>query len=91
MQSSTSTSNTTHHPLLLLDDLLTSITTTSSNCKHTQNTNDIDGTKDTNNNNIVEDDNYISLAAEAKQDLKVDLWVLFQFFHFDTSYLLRLL
>ena len=68
MQSSTST--TTHHPLHLLDDLLTSITTTSSNCKHTQNTNDIDGTKDTNNNNIVEDaDNSISLLAETKQDL----------------------
>jgi len=67
MQSSTNT--TTHHPLHLLDDLLTSITTTSSNCKHTQNTNDIDGTKDTNNNENVEDDNTISLAAEAKQDL----------------------
>ena len=65
MQSSTNT--TTHHPLHLLDDLLTSITTTSSNCMHTQNTNDIDGTKDT--NSFVEDDNTISLAAEAKQDL----------------------
>jgi len=65
MQSSTIT--TTHHPLHLLDDLLTSITTTSSNCKHTQNTNDNDGTKDTNNN--VEDDNTISLLSETKQDL----------------------
>ena len=64
MQSSTST--TTHHPLHLLDDLLTSITTTSLNCKH--NTNDIDSTKDT-NNNVEEDGNSISLLAETKQDL----------------------